>query len=115
MIRNYATALLLAFGILISSHCCPKDSFGQQIVYNIEGKISKIDTFRSIVTVKVLFLSPVIVYKEISLFVGPNTKITHKGEDADIFDLLMGSSVAARYIDKDGKLEALDIAVTRGI
>ena len=109
MIINRIAVLVLAFGALISSPCY------SETAYAVEGRISGIDTFRSIVTVKTLSHAPVIAYSEVDLFVGPKTKITHKGDTASIFDLLKGSPVRARYVDKGGALEALEIAVTGGI
>ncbi|MFH1189702.1 MAG: hypothetical protein V1682_03345 [Candidatus Omnitrophota bacterium] len=109
MIRGLTVILILTLGILISSPCYP------ETVYRTEGRISGIDTFRSMVTVKALALSPVIAYTEFSLSVDPKTKITHKGDPADIFDLLMGSPVSAKFVDRNGTLDALEIAVTGGI
>lgn len=109
MIRGFIAAPIVAFGILISSPCYSED------IHTTEGRISGIDTFRSIVTVKSLALRPIIEYHEINLFVGPKTKVTHKGATADIFDLLKGSPVRVKYVDKNGTLEALEIAVTGGI
>ena len=90
MIRGCIAALILVLVILISSLCCLKDSFAQQNIQTAEGRISAIDTFKSTITVKSLLIHPIITYKDVVLFVGPNTKITRQGSAINIFDLTMG-------------------------
>jgi hypothetical protein len=113
MIRGCIVTLVLVFGILISSFCCPKDILAQQTMRETEGRISGIDTFKSTVNVKSLMLYPVIVYKDVTLFVGPDTKITRQGSAISIFDLTMGCPVNVQYADKVGIPEALSIMVTK--
>ncbi|MCX5678961.1 MAG: hypothetical protein NTY76_07665 [Candidatus Omnitrophica bacterium] len=113
MLRGCIVILILTFGILIFSPSCPKDSLAQQNIRAVEGKIYAIDTFKSTVTVKSLMLAPVIKYSDVTLFVGPNTKIKRLGSDISIFDLTMGCPVNVQYADKVGTPEALSITVTK--
>jgi len=113
MIRGCIVTLILAFGIFISSPCCPTDSSDEQSIYVAEGRISAIDTFKSTVTVKSLIAYPIIKYNEVTLFVGPDTKIIYKGGAMSIFDFVMGNLVNAKYAGKDDILEALLITIIK--
>ena len=113
MIRGCIVALILALGILISSPCCPKDSFDKQNIHAAEGRISAIDTFKSTVTVKSLMFDPIITYNDVTLFIGPNTKIVSKGSVISIFDLVMGNLVNVKYTDSDDVSEASLITVIK--
>jgi hypothetical protein len=104
--------LILVFGISISSLGLSKDALGQQNIQTAEGRINAIDTFKSTVTVKSLLVHPIITYKDVTLFVGPNTKITRQGGVISIFDLTMGAPVSVRYAEKEDVSDALLIAVT---
>jgi hypothetical protein len=79
----------------------------------VEGKINAIDTFKSTVTVKSLLVYPLITYRDITLFVGPNTKIMRLGSAISIFDLTMGAPVNVKYAEKDDLSDALQITVTK--
>ena len=105
--------MILVFGILISSPCFPKDAFGQQNIRTAEGRINAIDTFKSTVSVKSLMAYPLIKYNDVTLFVGPNTKITRLGSAMSIFDLTMGAPVDIKYAEKDDISDALLITVTK--
>ena len=115
MIRDWIITLILASGILISSFCYTGDSFGAQTIRVVEGKISAIDTFKSTVTVKFLIISPVIVYNEIIIFIGPNTKIMRSGSTMNIFDLGVSNTINVKYIEKDSGPEALSITVIKWV
>lgn len=113
MIRVCIVTLILVSGILIFFPFCPKYSFAQKNIHAAEGRISAIDTFKSTVTVKSLMVYPVIIYKDVTLFVGPNTKMMRLGSAISIFDLTMGCPVNIEYADKVDIPEALLITVTK--
>ena len=113
MFRGCIVKLILVFGILTAFFCYPKDSFAQQDIQTVEGRLSAIDTFKSTITVKSLLLDPIIVYKDVTLFVGPDTKLMRQGDTISIFDLTMGSPVSVKYVDKIDTPEALSITVTK--
>lgn len=100
MSRNYILILVLtiATGWWALNRC--EAAFGAQITIAVEGKVSAIDTFKSTITVKSLALYPVITYKEVLLFVAPNSKIIRGGSDLSIFDLTMGCPVSVKYIEE---------------
>ena len=112
MVKGCAAALILVSGISIFSLCCP-DSLNGQSTHDVEGKISAIDTFKSIIIVKSLSLHPIIAYKDVTLFVGPDTKIMRKGSAISIFDIAMGNPVNVKYADKESTPEALLITVIK--
>jgi hypothetical protein len=113
MIKHCVVALMFVFGILAVSSCCFGGSLDEQNIYSAEGKISAIDTFRSTVIVKSLLIYPVIKYQDVTLFVGPNTKITSPDGSIDIFDFTIGTPVNVKYVNKNDVSEALLIAVTK--
>lgn len=113
MIRACISILILVFVMSTPYSCYSKDSFDEEYVYTAEGKISAIDTFRSTINVKVLTLQPVLRHNDITLFIGPNTKMMYKGSAISIFDFTMGSPVNITYVNKGDTLEALQIMVTK--
>ena len=113
MIRGGIGALILVAVILMSSAYCLNDGLAQQNIRAAEGRIYAIDTFKSTITVRSLLFDPVIVYKNVTLFVGPNTKMMRLGSAISIFDLTMGSPVNVKYADNGDTPEALSITVTK--
>lgn len=113
MTKGSIITLILVFGILTAFFCIPNDVSCQQNIRAMEGKINAIDTFKSTVTIKSLMVYPLITYRDVTLFVGPNTKIMRLGSAISIFDLTMGAPVTVKYAEKDDLSDAIQIVVTK--
>lgn len=112
MIKDHILILALVIATGGWSLCCCDFVFGDQAFMTIEGRIAAIDTFKSTVTVKALFTRPIITHKNITLFIGPKTKILISGSAVSIFDLTVGGEVDVKYVEKEDIPEALSITVT---
>lgn len=114
--RNFIFVLILAAAMMtaLPFFCETGYGSGDKTVVCAEGKILEVDTFRSIVTVRIPVYYPAITRKDVALFVKPGAKIMKGRSELSIFDLVDGTPVSVKYIDElEPPSTLLSLAVTK--